>query len=143
MKIDFNYRFKDLNGKDIPEWPDEVEKDKDGKEVIDKDGKKVMKKYPPFTLKMACVIVLLAPELGKITCSQCRAVLVAPKELTGEEKVTRGLLATEIHKGGLVDVGTKDIELLKGLIAKEYTSLIVMQAWATLDPHEVEERKKK
>lgn len=136
MKIDFNYRFKNLDGKDIPEWPDEVEKDKDGKEVI-------KKKHPPFTLKMACVIVLLAPELGKITCSQCKAVLVAPKELTGEEKVTRGLLATEIHKGGLVDVGTKNIELLKELIAKEYTSLIVMQAWAVLDPHEVEERKKK
>lgn len=136
MKIDFNRRFKNLRGDDVPEQPDEVKKDKDGKEVV-------IKKHPPFTLKTACVTVLLTPELGKLTCSQCRAVLVAPKELTGEEKVRRGLLATEIYKGGLVDVGTKDIELLKGLIAKEYPSLTVMQAWAVLDPHEAEENKKK
>lgn len=136
MKIDFNYRFKNLKGEDVPEQPDEVEKDKDGKEIV-------IKKHPPFTLKTACVTVLLNAGLDQSICPQCRTQIKVPEELSGEEKCRRGLLATEIYKGGLVDVGTKDIELLKELIAKMYPSLTVMQAWAILDPHEVEERKKK
>ena len=134
MKIDFNYRFKNLKGEDVPEQPDEVEKDKDGKEVV-------KKQHPFFTLKTACVNVLLNTELVQLICPQCKAQIKKPEELTGEEKVKRGLLATKIYKGGLRDIGTKDIELLKELIAKHYPSLTVMQAWATLDPHEAEELK--
>jgi len=134
MKIDFNYTFKNLKGEDVPERPDEVEKDKDGKEVI-------KKKHPPFTLKTACVTVLLNTDLDQIVCPQCRAQIKKPVGLTGEEKCRRGLLATEIYKGGFIDIGTKDIELLKELIAKNYRPLTVTQAWATLDPHDTGEKK--
>lgn len=137
MKIPFNHRFKTLDGKDIPEGPDEVEKDKDGKEVI-------KKKSPPFTLKTACVNVLLNPGVDEIICPQCRHQIKKPEELTGEEKAKRFMLATKIYGGdgsdGLVDIGTKDIELLKDLIAKNYPPLTVGQAWLVLDPHGAEDK---
>jgi len=79
MKIPFNSKFRNLAGKVIPEMPDE--------EIVDKDGKKTTKKYPPFTLKTACVNILLNPGLDQILCPQCRAQIKKPKELTGEEKV--------------------------------------------------------
>ncbi|MBA7652828.1 hypothetical protein ES703_60667 [subsurface metagenome] len=136
MKIDFNYKFKTLDGKVIPERPDEVERDKDGKEVI-------KKKHPPFTLKTACVNVLLNTDLDQVVCPQCRHQIKVPRELMGEEKANRFMLATKIFNGdGLADIGTKDIELLKDLIAKHYPPLTVGQAWETLDPHEAEEKKK-
>lgn len=137
MKIDFNYKFKTLKGDVIPERDDEVEKDKDGKEII-------KKKSPPFTLKTACTNVLLNPRLEAVTCPRCKTEIKKPEELTGEEKARRFLLATKIYDGnGLVDIGTKNIELIKDLIAKNYPSnLVVGQAWGILDPHEAEEKKK-
>lgn len=132
MKIDFNTSFKRLDGKEIPERPDEVEKDKDGKEVI-------KKKHPPFTLKTACVNVLLNEKIGVCVCPQCRTEVKVPEELSGEEKMNRFMLATKIYNGsGLVDIGTKDIELLKDLIAKYYPPLTSGQAWEILDPHDKE-----
>lgn len=133
MKIPFNHRFKTLDGKDIPERPEE--------EV---DGKKVKKEIPPFTLKTACVNVLLNPGVDEIVCPQCRHQIKKPEELTGEEKAGRFILATKIYNGdgsdGLVDIGTKDIELLKNLIAKNYPPLTVGQAWSVLDPHGAEDK---
>lgn len=135
MKIDFNYKFKTLEGKIIPERSDE--------EIEDKDGKKSTKKHPPFTLKISCVNVLLNTDLDQIVCPQCGTQIKPPAEMTGEEKAKRFMLATKIYNGdGLVDIGTKDIELLKDLIAKNYPPLTVGQAWNILDPHEAEERKK-
>jgi len=135
MKINFNTSFKNLDGTDIPERPDEVEKDKDGKEVI-------KKKHPPFTLKTVCVNVLLNEKIGLCVCPQCRTEIKVPEELSGEEKTNRFMLATKIYNGdGAVDIGTKDIELLKDLIAKNYPPLTVGQAWNTLDPPEAEETK--
>lgn len=137
MKIPFNNEFKDLDGKPIPEKPDE--------KIVDKDGQETIKKYPPFTLKTACVNVLLNTGLDQIICPQCRHQIRKPEELTGEEKARRFMLATKIYQGiELVDIGTKDIELLKDLIAKVYPSnLVVGQAWQILDPHEAEEKKEK
>ena len=135
MKINFNTSFKTLSGKDIPEQPDKVEKDKDGKEVI-------KKKYPPFTLKIVCVNILLDEQLGLCVCPHCKAEIKVPEELSGEEKCRRFMLATKIYDGdGFVEIGTKDIELLKDMIAKNYPPLTVGQAWNILDPHEAEEEK--
>ncbi len=135
MKIPFNQNFKDLDGKAIPEKPDE--------EITDKGGKKTTKKFPPFTLKTACVNVLLNTDLDQIVCPQCRNQIKVPEELTGEEKAGRFMLATKIYGcKDFVDIGTKDIELLKDLIAKNYPPLTVGQAWAILDPHEAEEKNK-
>ena len=134
MTIDFNYSFKGLDGKDIPEGPDEVEKNKDGKEII-------KKKSPPFTLKTACVNVLLNSRLAQIVCPQCKFQIKKPEELTGEEKLKRYKLARKIYDSkDHVEIGTKDIELLKELIAKGYPEITSGQAWIALDPGGTEEK---
>ncbi len=108
----------------------------------DKNGKETIKKSPPFTLKTACVNVLLNEKIGVCVCPQCRTEVKVPEELSGEEKCKRFMLATKIYGGsGQVDIGTKDIELLKDLIAKHYPPLTVGQAWAILDPNGGEENK--
>lgn len=136
MKIDFNHKFTELNGDFIPEKADE--------EIIDKHGKKVIKKYPPFTLATACMNVLLSTDLTQIICPKCNTQVNQPEEVTGEEKLRRLSMAQKIHdrKEGLVDFGTKDIELLKERISKAYATLISGRAWKVLDPHgEAEEKK--
>lgn len=135
MKIDFNYEFTTLDGTIIPKGPDKVEEDK--------DGKKITKKSPPLTLKVVCVNVLLKTGLDQVICPQCKFVINKSEELTGEEKLKRFLLATEIYGGvGPIDVEKENTKLLKNLIAENYPSpLIVGQAWTVFDPSEVEEKK--
>jgi len=135
MKIDFNYKFKTLEGKVIPERPDEVDP---------KDKNKTTKKYPAFTLKALCVSVLLNAGSDEIVCPRCKHVIKKELDLAGDEKAKRFMLATKIYNGdGLVDIDDDSIKLLKGLIGKDYPPLTVGQAWQTLDPHEAAEDKKK
>jgi len=127
MKIDFNYKFKTLNGEVIPERADE--------EVVDKDGKKTTEKHPPLTLRTISENVILGQEIDKDG---------KPKEMGGAEKCKRYDLAMRIHKGtGLVDLEVEEITLLKKLIAKGYSTLVVGQAFRILDPHEAAERETK
>ncbi len=128
MKINFNREFTNLDGTVIPEQPDEFEEKK--------DGRKISKKYPPFTLKNACVNILSGAALDELTCPQCGVTLRTPEKLDGEEKCRRFELARKIYGAdGEVDIGTKDIELIKELLARTLpTNLIVGQAWAVLDP---------
>lgn len=106
MKIDFNYRFKKLDGEPLPE------------KTGDKD---------PFTLRTACVNILLGSEVDSTG---------RPVEVKGEEKVRRYQLAKTIYEStGLVDLPVEDIGLLKKLIGKIYGPITVGQAWEILDPH--------
>ncbi len=125
MKIDFNYKFVDLDGNIIRDGADERE-EVDGKMVV-------TKKAPPFTMRMACVNVLVLTRLDRST---------KPKELTGQEKVDRYELAMRIHKStGLVDLSVEDIVLLKDLVGSTYPPITVGQAWDILDPHDAEKKK--
>lgn len=127
MKIDVNYKFTELDGTIIPELPPEMEKI---------DGKMQEKKSPPFTLRKACANVLLGSRVMKIKCPKCGNMLDKPEEISGEEKLRRFQLATKIHNStDLVDIGTKDIELLKERIAIIYPTMTSGQAWQVLDPH--------
>lgn len=53
--------------------------------------------------------------------------------LTGEEKVKRYHLATQIHTNDEIDITVEDISLIKKLIGKGYGALIVGQAWEVLE----------
>lgn len=124
MNIDFNYKFETLAGEVIPEKPDE--------EITDKDGKKTTKKHPPWTLRNISENVLLMPDIDKDG---------EQKEMTGDEKCKRYDLAMRIHKAtGLVDLQAEEIVLLKKLIARGYSTLIVGQAFGILDPHAAAEK---
>lgn len=127
MEINFNYKFKKLNGEIIPEKPDEI---------VEKDGQKVKRTYPPFTLKILCENILLKASSDLIVCPQCRTVIKCPKKLSGKEKVRRADLAKRIYEGnGFVEIGASDIRLLRKLIAENYPALTVAQAWEALDSH--------
>lgn len=126
IKIDFNYQFVELDGTIIPERPPEM--------VKDDDGKMVEKKFPPFTLRMACINVLVMREQqqpGKPV-----------KELTGEEKLKRYQFAQRIYNSkGLLDISPEEQVLLKQLTGRIYPAITVGQAWQILDPHEAGEKK--
>ena len=136
MKIDINYKFKTLEGKDISDQESGLSLEK----VLSietweefEEFRVGLKNAKPFTLRKACVNVLLMTEIDKNG---------RPKELNGEEKVERFELAKNIHKSGpLIDLQSEQISLLKRLIARAYGPLTVGQAWKVLDPHEEAEKK--
>lgn len=138
MKIDLGYRFKTLDGKDMTEQASDLRVEKlltiETWEEF-REFQRGLKKGKPFTLRGACVNVLLLTELDATG---------RPKELKPEDKVERFDLATAIHKStGLFDMCPEDQVLLKKLIGRAYGPLTVGQAWKILDPHEDAEKEKK
>ncbi len=56
------------------------------------------------------------------------------RNLSGDDKVKRFKLAQRIHDAqGEVDISSEEITLLKSLIAKAYTPLVVGRAFAILE----------
>ena len=53
--------------------------------------------------------------------------------LSGEEKVKRYALAMKVHKNAKPDLSIDDLSLIKGLIGKMYSPLIVGQMWEILE----------
>ena len=67
------------------------------------------------------------------------------KNLNGEEKLKRGLLAERIYKAKkTIDLTVDELKLLKDLIGKnpQYNPLFVMRAYELLDPVKKETEKK-
>lgn len=138
MKIDMNHRFKTLKGKDQRET--EFERDKNDMPKQDKNGNLISKLGPLFTLRSACLNVLVSPprEIDDRTGTA--------KENTAEHNLMLSELAREIYKSnGLVDLSVDDVKLLKDYINKRYNQspLVVAQAWEVLDPTDVDKKKKK
>ena len=53
--------------------------------------------------------------------------------ISGEEKMKRGLLADKIFPGGDVDVTPEEIVMIKKLIGKGFSTLVVTRAYQLLD----------
>lgn len=107
MQINFTVEMKNLNGHTLKERvsdPDDPEK-----VVVD-----------DVTLKLISVNALLAVEEG----------------MSGKEKAKRYALAMLVHQsdGDGLDLGIDDVALVKRLIGKNYSPLVVGQAWQILDP---------
>ena len=130
MKIDFNCKFKKLDGELMKEQGSNLTIEKllsiktwEEFEAL-RNG---LKRGKPFRLKAVATNVLLMTETDGTG---------RPKELKGEEKVERYALAMKIYKSdGLVDLKSEEISLLKKLIGRAYGPLTVGQAWEVLDPH--------
>jgi hypothetical protein len=76
---------------------------------------------PPTTLKEVAVNILLT-------------LLDDERNLPGEEKAKRSLLATRIYANPEnIDLTVEELALIKKLIGKAYTPLIVGQAWQMLE----------
>lgn len=54
--------------------------------------------------------------------------------LSGEDKVKRAALALRIHQQDDVELTAEEIALLKRLVARISPPLVVLRAWAILDP---------
>jgi hypothetical protein len=128
MKVDMNYKFKEIDGKVVMERV--VDEYKDGNPKRDGQGFPLMKLGKAFTLRAACLSVLTNPPVDIDQRSQ------RPKEVGYEEKLKMADLAQRIYKcNGLVDLNADEIVLLKDLINKRYLApLTIKQAYDILDP---------
>ena len=128
MKVDMNYKFKEIDGKVVMERV--VDEHEDGNPKRDAQGFPLMKLGKPFTLRAACLSVLTSPptDTDKRTNQ--------PKEIAVEEKLKMADLAQRIYKSNsLIDLTADEIVLLKDYINKRYRSpLTVKQAYDILDP---------
>ena len=89
--------------------------DLNGKPVVD-DGKEV--------------------TLGDVAVRALMSLAQDEQSLAGEEKFKRFALAMRLKDGGEVAVSAEDIAMLKKLIGKLYTPLVVGRAFPLLDPSE-------
>jgi len=62
--------------------------------------------------------------------------------LAGEEKVKRYILATKIHNDSNPDLSIEELSLIKGLVGKMYSALIVGQMWEILEGKDGETNQK-
>ena len=138
MKVDLNMKFREIDGKTIPELV--VDEDDEGTRKVDPAGNFFMKRGRDLTLKIACLNVLTGPPVERDDRGNA-------KELKGETKLEYAEFAQRIYKAnGLFEMSAKEIVMLTRLIDKTYRSpLIYKQACEALDPHSVreEEGKKK
>lgn len=84
------------------------------------DGTPIDHEGSVFTLKRASVNALLTPFDDE-------------RNLPGEKKLERYKLASRIYAGGNIDVTAEEISLLKDLLSKAYSALIVGQAYIALE----------
>lgn len=128
MKVDVNYKFKDLEGKVVKEQV--LDEDEKGNPKRDKEGFPLLKFGTPLTLRKICIEVLVNPPVD--IDPQTRR----PKEIESEKKLKMWNLAQAIHASdGLIDLKSEEIVMLKSLINKRYASpLTVAQAFAILEP---------
>ncbi len=111
MQINFTVEMKNIHGHTLKErMPDP---DEPGKTIED-----------AVTLKVISVNALLSVEDG----------------MSGKDKAKRYALAIQINQSdetGL-DLSIDDIALVKRLVGKNYSPLVVGQAWQILDPKKAE-----
>jgi hypothetical protein len=96
--------------------------DLDGAAISDGTEAKV-----PFTLGSAAVRALVIPYEDE-------------RNLSPDEKFRRGELAARIHNAISLGLKSEEITLLKKLIGKAYSPLIVFRAWPLLDAAEAPQK---
>lgn len=90
------------------------------KEILSLDGTAIKDGAKDLTLCNVATTALLAPERGE--------------ELSGNEKMKRFLLAERIYQAdGEVKVSAEEVVLLKTLIAKHFSALIVGRSYRLLE----------
>lgn len=74
-----------------------------------------------------------ALKLKKIAVDALMGSYPDEQNLGGEEKVRRYDLATKIYSMTDPDMTVEDVALIKKLVGKAYTALVVGQAWKVLE----------
>lgn len=118
-KVNMAYKFRTLEGKAIPRDTGKTKKVKKG----DKEVKEPI--YEDLKLKHICIDALLNPEVDEKG---------NPVNVVGTKKFDRWELAAKIHNSnGIIELSSDDKDLLKDLIGKGYSPIIVGQAWEALE----------
>jgi len=128
MKIDMNYKFRDLDGKVEKERI--LDEDEKGNPKRDREGFPMLKLGAPLTLRKICTEVLVNPPMDIDPATK------RPKEVAADIKLDAWNLAQRIHASdGLVDLTSDEVTMLKKAINRRYPSpATVAQAFAILDP---------
>lgn len=132
MKVNFNQELTDITGKAIeekettstcPHCGGELEPGKNN--TVVKGTGRVVK------LKNLCINVLMQDS--------------DEKNITADKKIHRAKLAEKIYteENSAIDIRSEDIAMIKGLVGKLYPPLLVMRAFAILDPEEEERTEEK
>jgi len=75
-----------------------------------------------------------------VTVNALQALFADEQNLAGGEKVHRALLAQRIYDAKEpLALKVEDVALIKKLVGKAYGPLVVMRAWAVLDPQAVKQ----
>ena len=123
MKINLDYIFKTIKGEKLTQ-PSQEQRVA-ALEMQLKNHNIPLPQVPgteDMTLKEVCLAAL-------------QANFDDEKQLSATEKVARYSLATDIFKAkGSIELASEEITLLKKLIGKGFTVLIVGQAYELLDP---------
>lgn len=130
MKVDMNYKFKEIDGSVAKERVTDV--DKEGNPKRDIQGFPLLKTGKPRTLRSICIRVLSNPPSSGIDKMTGRE-----KEVRAEDNIKYAVLAERIHKSNsLVDLSAEEIVVLKDFINKSYNKspLLIKQAYDILDP---------
>ena len=106
MKINLNQKLKTFDGETL----------KTSKQI----GKKI--EEVPFTISEAIINSLTANFEDE-------------KDLTGEEKVKRFIIAQKVqrNKDKTIDLSVEDVSMVKKLVGKAFGVLIVGQVWEILE----------
>jgi hypothetical protein len=91
------------------------------KNLRDLDGEDLIEKGQPINLKTVCVNALLAQFRDET-------------DIDGIEKVKRYKLSTKIYdSNGNIDLSSEEISLIKKLVGKAFSTIIVGQAFDMLN----------
>jgi hypothetical protein len=98
----------------------------DGSPVTDKDGKTLEHQPTLGSICQTALITQYADEVDPMTRKE---------SVTPEEKFQRWKIAQKLE-GSNVTLTAEELALIKKLVGKAYSPLIVGQAWTMLDPGE-------
>jgi hypothetical protein len=74
--------------------------------------------------------------LGRACSHALCAVFEDERNLSGEEKFERGMLAVEVRDNAAAELKAEKITLIKKVVAKLYGPIVVYRAYPLLDPTE-------
>lgn len=94
--------------------------------VLEKDGSKEGSPKEKLTLGLVAVTALVTPVQSE-------------QHLPAEERFKRGELAQRIYGKPSADLKAEEVVMIKSVIGKLYSPLIVFRAWTLLDPPPAEE----
>lgn len=85
---------------------------------------------------------IVEATLGRVVCTALTAAFADEQNLSGEDKVKRFALGMKVRGNAAATLTSDEITLLKKLVGKGFSPLIVGRCWELLDPASVPKEQK-